>query len=195
MARPRTGNKSEVIVEGALKCFNDLGVGATTMETIAHTAKVAVGTLYLYFKDKEALISACADKFAQAHFIDVQLLHQRAESSQTLLIEYHLKRYTEWCRLNASSGSSELVLEIARLRPDRVKEYQSLSIETTERLIMRGIERGEFKNVNPKKAAEFLFTSLLIFFPLPNQRTFFQPKKLELKKCLSWFVEVGLQRG
>lgn len=48
-------DKSELIIQAALKIFYQRGYGPITVEDIAREAKVAKGTIYLYFKDKDEL--------------------------------------------------------------------------------------------------------------------------------------------
>lgn len=52
-----TGVRRQEIVEAAVKLFSRRGFEATRAEDIAHAAKMAKGTLYLYFRSKEAIYS------------------------------------------------------------------------------------------------------------------------------------------
>lgn len=59
--RGRKGNpaeRREAILTAALDRFLADGFAATTLESIARQARVAKGTIYLYFADKEALFRA-----------------------------------------------------------------------------------------------------------------------------------------
>lgn len=53
-----TGLRKQAIVEAAVKLFSRRGFQATRAEDIAQAAKIAKGTLYLYFRSKEAIYSA-----------------------------------------------------------------------------------------------------------------------------------------
>jgi TetR/AcrR family fatty acid metabolism transcriptional regulator len=53
-------DKRQRMIEAARKRFRYDGVKKTTMQEIARDAGVAVGTLYLYFKDKADLLVRCA---------------------------------------------------------------------------------------------------------------------------------------
>lgn len=48
-------DKSELIIQAALKIFYQRGYGSVSIEEIAREAEVAKGTIYLYFKDKDEL--------------------------------------------------------------------------------------------------------------------------------------------
>lgn len=53
-----TGLRRRAIVEAAVKLFSRRGFQATRAQDIAQSAKIAKGTLYLYFRSKEAIYSA-----------------------------------------------------------------------------------------------------------------------------------------
>lgn len=53
-----TALRREEIIAAAVKVFSRKGFDAARAEDIAHTAKIAKGTLYLYFRSKEALYAA-----------------------------------------------------------------------------------------------------------------------------------------
>lgn len=59
-ARPRalTSLRRQEILAAAVNVFSRKGFGAARAEDIAHAAGIAKGTLYLYFRSKEALYSA-----------------------------------------------------------------------------------------------------------------------------------------
>ncbi|WP_338760309.1 TetR/AcrR family transcriptional regulator [Bernardetia sp. ABR2-2B] len=57
MARARDENKVMAIYEATLKLVLENGFTGLKMSKVAKEAKLATGTLYIYFKDKEELIS------------------------------------------------------------------------------------------------------------------------------------------
>jgi TetR/AcrR family transcriptional regulator, repressor of fatR-cypB operon len=57
MARPRDESKIEVIYEATLKLVLETGFNGLKMADVAKEAKLATGTLYIYFKNKEVLIN------------------------------------------------------------------------------------------------------------------------------------------
>ena len=57
-SRALTGLRREEIVAAAVRVFSRKGFQAARAEDIARAAKIAKGTLYLYFRSKEALYSA-----------------------------------------------------------------------------------------------------------------------------------------
>src|ERR1700759_528120 len=55
--KPRDDNKVRQIFDATLKLVVKSGVAGVTMRQIAREAGIATGTLYIYFTDKEQLIS------------------------------------------------------------------------------------------------------------------------------------------
>lgn len=56
--RPAEGDKRRQILDAALRTFADRGFHGTAVPDVAKAAKVATGTLYHYFDNKEALVNA-----------------------------------------------------------------------------------------------------------------------------------------
>ena len=52
----RSRRTREKVLEAAIACFEELGYDETTTAEIARRAKIAVGSLYGYFKDKRAIL-------------------------------------------------------------------------------------------------------------------------------------------
>lgn len=60
--KPAAGEKSELILDAAIKLFRHYGYRRTSMEDIAREAGVAKGTLYLYFESKDQLFRSLTDQ-------------------------------------------------------------------------------------------------------------------------------------
>ncbi len=71
MAAGRTRNRGEqtrqVILDTALRLFEERGYAETTMRAIAREAGVAVGNAYYYFDSKEHLVQGFYDRGQAAH--------------------------------------------------------------------------------------------------------------------------------
>ncbi len=57
MARIKTEDKRDAILQATLRLVNNNGFHAAPMSKIAHDAGVSAGTIYLYFQNKEDLIN------------------------------------------------------------------------------------------------------------------------------------------
>jgi TetR/AcrR family fatty acid metabolism transcriptional regulator len=54
--RVKEGNKEKDIIEGAIKVFAEYGYHNAKISKIAETAGVATGSVYVYYKNKEAIL-------------------------------------------------------------------------------------------------------------------------------------------
>lgn len=56
--KPRDEAKAKAILAATLREIEEVGLSGLSMEAVARRAKVATGTVYIYFANKEALIEA-----------------------------------------------------------------------------------------------------------------------------------------
>ncbi len=59
--KPKSGDKRAAIIEAATGLFTTEGYETTTIAEVAKKAGVAVGTVYLYFKNKQEILYAVKD--------------------------------------------------------------------------------------------------------------------------------------
>lgn len=58
----------ELIIESAMACFGRHGLDKTTVVDIAKAADVSRSTVYEYFRDKAAIVEACAEHSSQRFY-------------------------------------------------------------------------------------------------------------------------------
>lgn len=192
MARLRTGDKHKEILEAALRLFMRKGVASTSIKDIANEAKVAVGTVYLYFTDKDDVVAACADRFAEEHLLETTQLDLK-KSARSEIRKYLLNRYRNWKRVSdGSPQAAELAQAILRLRPEKIIEFEALFVRTLSRLIQNGVEQKQFKKQRAEDSAITLALSLAIFFPFPGREPPRRFTEKEFLNSVNWFLETGL---
>src|ERR1041384_612289 len=76
-----TLDRRSQILDAALVCFGQRGFHQTSMHDISAEAGISVGLIYRYFANKEAVISAMADR----HKKEIQDVLERARTAPTLL--------------------------------------------------------------------------------------------------------------
>ncbi|MGW2085560.1 TetR family transcriptional regulator [Streptomyces sp. NPDC001880] len=69
---PKSEQTRTLILETALRLFQERGYGKTTMRAIAQEAGVSVGNAYYYFTNKEHLVQGFYDRLAAEHAAAVQ---------------------------------------------------------------------------------------------------------------------------
>ncbi len=72
MPRIRTGDKENAILDAAIQLFSEQGFNQTNMDQISRRAGIAVGTVYLYFKTKEEILSAIFERFLSGYDRELQ---------------------------------------------------------------------------------------------------------------------------
>jgi AcrR family transcriptional regulator len=149
-------------MQAALEVFGEAGVAAATLDQIAHRAGVSKGTIYLYFATKE-------DVFRQA----IRQALAPLQASQDLAVPGSPSRQLldtisrQWAFL-----TSPIALTVHRLVhaeqwqfPELAELYAREVVsrfgEETGPIIRRGIQAGEFREVDPALAARML-TALAI---------------------------------
>jgi len=55
--RVRDLNKTDIIFKASIDLIYEIGIAGLTMSKLAQQAKIATGTLYIYFKNKEELVN------------------------------------------------------------------------------------------------------------------------------------------
>ncbi len=132
-------DRREQILAAAMNCFAKRGFHQTSMHDISAEAGISVGLIYRYFENKEAVISAMADR----HKREIQeMLLQTAMDGVTDLIAQSREE------ANAPNGLkahelSELIFAVARgmlmrdvLQPQEMTaaERRARQLEVTSRL-------------------------------------------------------------
>lgn len=101
-ASPRGGDKRERILQAAIRVFAEKGFYATRVSEIARAAGVADGTIYLYFKNKDAVLVSIFEERLRA-LIDLL----RAELAACDGVEARIRRIVE-VQLGLLEGQRDL---------------------------------------------------------------------------------------
>src|SRR6058998_4205858 len=95
------------ILEAALVCFAKRGFHQTSMHDISGEAGISVGLIYRYFENKEAVISAMADR----HKEEIGEVLERAQQAPTLLESLEIL-FTAHCCENEPRVISAFVVDL-----------------------------------------------------------------------------------
>jgi AcrR family transcriptional regulator len=154
----RSGIESKKrILTAAIRNFSKYGYKGTSMRMIARRANISVGGLYLYFKSKDDLyltliktrLEDLADKTREA----LKDVKDPAEAIRTFLT----------LRFNYAKEHRELILALSRdpgfgFGMDIKKRFFRQQRGLIEGILKKGIESGEFRKINTKEAAKFIFS-------------------------------------
>jgi AcrR family transcriptional regulator len=188
-------DKRQRIIAAARKLFRYYGVRKTTMQEVARDAGVAVGTLYLYFKDKDDLLVACTDEYVTRHRRQAEAILASDASAADKLRHYVLDRFraSQATRGGGSRHAAELHREVLRLRPERRLEEGRMMAEYFVRILRVGMETGELKSHHPERAARVLLLSLAFLFPSATDEQAYIPTEEDALLVIDWFLQAWRQ--
>jgi AcrR family transcriptional regulator len=147
------------ILEAALVCFAKRGFHQTSMHDISGEAGISVGLIYRYFENKEAVISAMADR----HKKEIGEVLERARQAPTLLESLEIL-FTAHCCEDAPQVVSAFVVDLyaeASRNPqvaDLVRDVLDTAMDGVRDLIARAPEGQNAGNdLKPDELAELIF--------------------------------------
>lgn len=171
--------RPQQIIDAALTIFGERGLSGARLEDIAKHAGLSKGTIYLYFPNKEELFREVV-----RHTIVAQIERGERElaaaSKQTAweTLEQFVRGYWRFLRSPKFAALFRLIHAELSSFPDLVRFYAAEVVERWRRLVTgileRGIESGEFRDVDPEVAARMLSPVLLMHAMWCSHRDLFK---------------------
>lgn len=160
-AHPKRERRKEArpgeLLAAALELFVEKGFAATRVEEVAARAGVSKGTLFLYFPTKDELLKAVVRENISGRFRELNQEFRHFEGSAADMLRKGLHLWWERVGATQASGISKLIMSEARNFPDMADFCQHEVIQPCQELIcwilQRGIDRGEFRQVDLRYAA------------------------------------------
>jgi AcrR family transcriptional regulator len=162
MSQPQTDSSSDrrtQILDAALVCFAKRGFHQASMHDISAEAGISVGLIYRYFENKDAVISAMADRHKQ----EIHEVLERAQQAPTLLESLEIL-FTAHCCEDAPQVVSAFVVDLyaEASRNQRVAHLVRDVLETAmggvTDLIARSPEaENAAHGLKPHELAELIF--------------------------------------
>lgn len=186
--------KREAIVKAARQRLSQYGVRKTTMNEIAQDVGIAVGTLYLYFKNKNEILIAATEAYTQQHLIDTERILHSPMSAPEKLKTYLQNRFRA-VQENRLSGShaAELARAVIRLKPELQEEQGKAVKNNVLSIIKAGIQANLFQIDNLEQDLEVFMYSIGYFFPMPTTERYYEPEEEKLCMVIDWFIQKWCQ--
>ncbi len=148
------------ILNAALAVFGEHGLAASRLDDIAKRAGLSKGTIYLYFANKEELFRAVVQHTVISQIeVGEQLAASPTASATETLTEF-MRKYWAFMRSGEFAPIFRLVHAEILDFPDLARFYADEVVARGHRLITsiiaRGIETGEFRDIDPAVAARML---------------------------------------
>lgn len=175
------------ILEAALVCFGKRGFHQTSMHDISAEAGISVGLIYRYFENKEAVISAMADR----HKKEISEVLERARRAPTLLESLEIL-FTAHCSENEPRVVSGFVVDLyaeASRNPqvaDLVRDVLETAMDGVTELIARAPEAQKTTHgLSAIELAELIFAvargMLMLDVLRPQQTTAAERRERQLE--------------
>lgn len=154
--------KHSIIIKAAIKVFAKKGFHDTKISDIAKAAKIADGTIYIYFKNKDDILISCLEEL-----IDNLLSYTYAEVDKTedalekihKFIEVHINF------LHTHPNHARLLMIELRQSPEFYQKYPAFSpmkryLSYLSSLCEKAIESGKLRKVDPKILTTMIFGTM-----------------------------------
>ena len=153
-------DKRRLLLDAAVRVFARKGFHASRVSDIAEEAGVAHGLLYHYFDSKDEVLEAVFDENWSVLLARIESVEQTDESAVDQLRHIAAIVLRTW--LHLPDVVRVVVREFGR-SPEVAERIGVLAqpIFAIERVIARGIERGEFRQgIDPRFAATVVYGSI-----------------------------------
>lgn len=146
------------ILNAAERLFSENGFFKTSMVEIAESAEFAIGTVYQFFKSKEeiyiSLIENKMEDYAalmETRLAEVTSSPEKLQAVIRTKLEY-FEQNRNFFRIYVSEWAGFEWTVKSALGEGCWKRYQE-QLDLVEDILESGIQKGEFRKVNPKEAA------------------------------------------
>src|SRR6185436_16317158 len=179
--RRAPSERPQEILEAALGLFVEKGFAGTRLDDVAERAGLSKAAIYLYFKDKEALLEGVIRQTISANLGTVEALAKAHQGKVSNLIPAILEFMASRVEDTPMPSIAKLVIAESRAYPEigrfYLKEVIGRGIPLFEGLIARGVAQGEFRPVDPMLTVRSLIGPMLlsivwktVFEPLGGDR-------------------------
>jgi TetR/AcrR family transcriptional regulator len=171
--RRRPEHRPQQIIDAALEVFGECGLANARLQDIADRAGVSKGTIYLYFPNKEELFREMIRQTAVAKIESAEKNLVQGTPTQQLCAA--MRGYWTFVRSPAFGTIYRLVLGELHQFPDLAQFYAdevvSRGLRLLSAIIRRGIDSGEFREIDPMTAARMLVALTVMNGIWSDQRT------------------------
>lgn len=169
-ATPKRQRRKEArpaeIMDAALALFSEKGFTATRLDDVAEAAGVSKATIYLYFDNKEQLFTALVRDIATPRFDEIEKMIDGYQGASADMLAFVIARLHEIATTTRLPALAKIVLAESGNFPEIRTFYRDQIIRrgfgNLERIIERGIERGEFRRCNVKVTVQEIIFPVLM---------------------------------
>lgn len=188
--------RPEEIVAAALEEFVERGFVATRLQDVARRAGVTKGTVYLYFKNKEALFKAVVRQTIVPVIAHGESVAETFAGSARDLLERLVREYWRLVYETALAGIPKLMMAEAANFPQLARFYYEEVVTRGHRLlagvIERGVASGEFRPVDIRVAAKLALSPLMHATVAQRAFAHCMPEDFDVRTYLDTHIDLYL---
>ncbi len=144
------------ILNAAEQVFTQKGLDQTRMDDIAEKTGLSKGTLYLYFKSKDDLILAILNRIFQGAFKQLDAREDNQASASEAILQFTEEAIRDYKIMLRILPIAYEFLSLAfrnKTVQTALKQYFQHYMQALVPIIQRGIDSGEFRQVDAAEAA------------------------------------------
>ena len=195
--RRRKASRPGEILDAALETFVERGYAATRIEEIARRAGVSKGTMYLYFRNKEALFRAVVDRSMVPMVERGEEIARAHRGSARDLLRTILLAWWDALEASPASGLTKLMVAESGNFPGATRRFMREVFLRRRRLlarvIARGTRNGEFRRVRPELAVRLAIAPILLASIWKHSLQQREPQPLDLRALVRLHTETFLR--
>ncbi len=156
MARPKSEDKRNAILESALQEFAEQGLGAATAK-IAKGAGVAEGTLFNYFSTKDELLNQLYLEL-KAEMRDLMLPGYPKDDSVKNRLRHTWRAYVDWGVEHPHKRKVMALLTLSECITEQSKATSMVAFSDINATMQHAINSGIFRELSPAFVAAIMRT-------------------------------------
>ena len=153
-------------MQAALEVFGERGLAAARLDDVAKRAGLSKGTIYLYFPNKEELFREMVRHTVVSQIEKREQLVNDSSGSATDLLVHFMRDHWKFIRTAQFAPLFRLIHAEIQNFPDLARFYGEEVVARGQRLlagiVSKGIESGEFRDVDPTVIARMLAGGFLM---------------------------------
>lgn len=149
--------KKEQILDAAMHCMARYGIHKSTMDDVASVLGMKKASLYYYYKNKEALFIDALEREAirlQQRVIELFKPRHSAEDKLKIAVKTMTMFFKE--KVELLEFNVQAMVEGHSLFHNVHVRIRKKNLDFLAALIKEGIDKKEFRNLNPQKMADAL---------------------------------------
>lgn len=199
--KPHRQRRKEVrpqeLLAAALDLFVERGFAVTRMEDVVKRAGVSKGTLYIYFANKEELFKAVVRENMLPVLGEAEAMIDSFEGDSVNLFRNIVLGWWEQVGNTTLAGITKLVMAESGNFPELAKFYHDEVISRSNaligRLLLRGVGRGEFRQLDIPHLTKVIMAPMIMLMMWKYSFGACQTEPISSKEYLISFIDLCLR--